>query len=57
MIPQGCKPENTIKELIAHGADFVFLGFADVSDINSVAKNIHDIPIFISSRSNESDPF
>ena len=33
LIPQGCSSDDIVREVVSHGADFLFLGFTDPLDI------------------------
>lgn len=47
-LPKECHPEDIISELIAHGADFVFIDIREATKINqSIASNKYDVPVFL----------
>lgn len=53
-----CAPEEVLNELIAHGADFVFLDVRDSSKVGSgVASNRYDVPVFFIDGRTGADPF
>lgn len=46
-MPQDCEPTTVIKDMITHGADFIFISYKDSSELNAVLSSTYSLPVFL----------